>query len=122
MASLNNKQFSKPRTYYTDLPTTAPTVLYTVPAQHTASVQCIHLVNVGAGNSKVDVHVISAELGLTMHLFHLVTIASKGYLTIDNLPLYLGPGDVVQVTADAADHITATISMDEIYDPNSTHG
>jgi len=122
MASLNNKQFSRPRTYYKDLTTTAATAIYTVPTHHTAHIECIHLANVGSGNTNVHIHVVSAAQSLTMDLFHLVTIASHGYLTIDNLPLYLGPGDVVQVTADAANRITATISMDELYDPNNTHG
>ena len=119
---MNTSKAFTSRTYHTALTTTASTAVYTVPVNHTANVQCIHLTNVGSGNATFHVHVVSVALGLTMHLFHLVTIASKGYLTIDSLPLNLGAGDVVQVTADTADHIAVTISADEIYDPNSTHG
>jgi len=120
--NVNMSKASTARTYHSPLTTTASTAIYTVPVSHTAKVECIHLTNVGAGNATFHLHVVSAALGLTMHLFHLVTIASKGYLTIDKLPLNLGSGDVIQVTADTANHIAVTISLDESYDPNSTHG
>ena len=110
-----------PRTYHSYLTTTANTVVYTTPARHSAAVQCIHLANIGAGNATFHLQVVSVALGLTMDLFHLVTIASKGYLTIDTLPLNLGAGDVIQVTADSANHITVTVSLDESYDSNSTN-
>jgi quercetin dioxygenase-like cupin family protein len=118
---LNPKQFSRPTTYHKKLSTTAMTVMYTVPANFSSHLQCMHVCNEGTSNVHFTMELVDAAPSQTISLYHSVIIAGKAYLTVDNLHLYLSPGDVIQVQAETANKLSVSLSFDEQYDPNTTH-
>jgi len=118
---LNPKQFSRPVTYYKKLATTAMTVMYTVPASYSSYLQCLHVCNEATGNVNFTMELVDASPSQTVSIYKNVIIAGKRYLTVDNLHLYLSPGDVIQVKAETADKLSISLSFDEQYDPNTTH-
>lgn len=118
---LNPKQFSRPTTYHKKLSTTAMTVMYTVPANFSSHLQCMHVCNESTSNVHFTMELVDASPSQTISLYHNVIIAGKAYLTVDNVHIYLSPGDVIQVQAETADKLSVSLSFDEQYDPNTTH-
>lgn len=119
---LNNTQLSRPLSHYAKPANTALTTIYTVPDRHTAQLTCLHIANTHTGNTSFSMEIASVRLGVTMYIYDEVVIPSKSILTVDTLHLYLGPGDVIKVTSSVANNLAVTISLDEQYDPNKTHG
>ena len=119
--TLNPKQFSRPTTYHKKLATTAMTVMYTVPASYNSYLHCVHICNEGTSNVNFTMELVDASPIQTLSIYKNVIIAGKAYLTVDNLHLYLSPGDVIQVKAETADKLSVSLSFDEQYDPNTTH-
>ncbi len=120
---LSNKYHSRPLTYYAEPTTTALTTIYTVPTKHTAQLMCLQVTKLStSGNANFTMDIESVRLNDTMHIYHDIVVSHGTALTVDTLHLYLGPGDVIKVSSSVANALAVTLSLDEHYDPNATHG
>ena len=96
--------------------TTTETV-YTCPANCTAEITFIHVVNGGSGNVDVEVEWYVDEDDYTSHFLKGKNISSGDYLSFPNIDLVLQPNDEIRVTPDSAGHVDTILTVTETFVP-----
>jgi hypothetical protein len=96
--------------------TTYETV-YTCPANCTAEVTFIHVVNGGSGNNTVEVAWYVTEDTYTSHFLKGKNLGSGEYVSFNQIDLVLQPGDEIRVTPDSAGHIDTILTVTETFVP-----
>ena len=96
--------------------TTAETV-YTCPANATAEVTFIHVVNGGTGSNTVEVEWYVDADSYTSHFLKGKSISSGDYVSFPNIDLVLQPDDEIRVTPSSAGHIDTIITVTETFVP-----
>jgi len=96
--------------------TTYETV-YTCPANATAEVTFIHVVNGGSSTNTVEVEWYVSADTYTSHFLKGKSINASDYVTFNNIDLVLQPGDEIRVTPTSAGHIDTIITVTETFIP-----
>lgn len=96
--------------------TTAETV-YTCPANATAEVTFIHVVNGGSGNNTVEVEWYVDADSYTSHFLKGKNIGSGEYISFNQIDLVLQPSDEIRVTPSSAGHIDTIVTITETFVP-----
>jgi len=111
---------SKFHTESADLTTTSQTLIYTVPNNYSAIVRALIIANTDTSNRNITLKWYHADDTTTHSILegHAITGSSYEAVINDNVPLYLHSGDKVYITANTANTIVTTISVEEYFDPN----
>ena len=91
--------------------------VYVCPANCTAEVTFIHVVNGGSSTNSVDVEWYVAADTYTSHFLKGKSINASDYVSFPNIDLVLQPGDKIQVTPSSAGHIDTIITITETFVP-----
>ena len=96
--------------------TTTETV-YTCPANATAEITFIHVVNGGGSSNTVEVEWYVDADNYTSHFLKGKNISSGDYINFSNVDLVLQPGDELRVTPSSAGHIDTILTITETFVP-----
>ena len=91
--------------------------VYVCPANATAEVTFIHVVNGGASTNSIELEWYVAADSYTSHFLKGKSLNASDYLTFTNIDLVLQPGDKIQVTPTSAGHIDTIITVTETFVP-----
>ena len=91
--------------------------VYVCPANATAEVTFIHVVNGGASTNSVEVEWYVAADSYTSHFLKGKSLNASDYITFTNIDLVLQPGDKIQVTPTSAGHIDTILTITETFVP-----
>jgi len=91
--------------------------VYVCPANATAEVTFIHVVNGGAATNSIEVEWYVAADSYTSHFLKGKSLNASDYITFTNIDLVLQPGDKIQVTPTSAGHIDTIITVTETFVP-----
>jgi len=91
--------------------------VYVCPANCTAEVTFIHVVNGGSGNNTVEVEWYVDADSYTSHFLKGKNIGNGEYVSFPNIDLVLQPGDKIQVTPSSAGHIDTIVTVTETFVP-----
>ena len=91
--------------------------VYVCPANCTAEVTFIHVVNGGSSTNSVEVEWYVAADTYTSHFLKGKSINASDYVSFPNIDLVLQPGDKIQVTPSSAGHIDTIITITETFVP-----
>jgi hypothetical protein len=111
---------SKFYTESSELTTTAQTLIYTVPNNHSAIVRTLLVANTDASNRNMTLEWFHSEDGTTHSILQGHQISGSNFEAIfnDNVPLFLHAADKLYITAATANTLVSTICVEEYYDPN----
>jgi hypothetical protein len=96
--------------------TTYETV-YTCPANCTAELTFVHVVNGGGSTNSVDVEWYVSADSYTSHFLKGKSLGASDYITFTNIDLVLQPGDEIRVTPASAGHIDTILTVTETFVP-----
>ena len=96
--------------------TTAETV-YTCPANCTAEVTFIHVVNGGGSTNSVEVEWYVDADNYTSHFLKGKSIGASDYVSFNEIDLVLQPNDEIRVTPTSAGHIDTILTVTETFVP-----
>ena len=96
--------------------TTTETV-YTCPANATAEITFIHVVNGGSGSNTVEVEWYVDADNYTSHFLKGKNISAGDYINFTNVDLVLQPSDEIRVTPSSAGHIDTILTITETFVP-----
>ena len=96
--------------------TTVETV-YTCPANCTAELTFVHVVNGGGSTNSVDVEWYVAADNYTSHFLKGKSLGASDYITFTNIDLVLQVGDEIRVTPTSAGHIDTILTVTETFIP-----
>jgi len=91
--------------------------VYVCPANATAEVTFIHVVNGGGATNSIEVEWYVAADSYTSHFLKGKSLNASDYITFTNIDLVLQPGDKIQVTPTSAGHIDTIITVTETFVP-----
>jgi len=91
--------------------------VYVCPANATAEVTFIHVVNGGGSTNSVEVEWYVAADSYTSHFLKGKSLNASDYITFTNIDLVLQPGDKIQVTPTSAGHIDTILTVTETFVP-----
>ena len=91
--------------------------VYVCPANCTAEVTFIHVVNGGSSTNSVEVEWYVAADTYTSHFLKGKSINASDYVNFPNIDLVLQPGDKIQVTPSSAGHIDTIVTVTETFVP-----
>jgi len=91
--------------------------VYVCPANATAEVTFIHVVNGGASTNSIEVEWYVAADSYTSHFLKGKSLNASDYITFTNIDLVLQPGDKIQVTPASAGHIDTILTVTETFVP-----
>jgi len=91
--------------------------VYVCPANATAEVTFIHVVNGGGSTNTVEVEWYVAADSYTSHFLSGKSLNASDYITFSNIDLVLQPGDKIQVTPTSAGHIDTILTVTETFVP-----
>ncbi len=91
--------------------------VYVCPANATAEVTFIHVVNGGGSTNTVEVEWYVAADSYTSHFLSGKSLNASDYITFTNIDLVLQPGDKIQVTPTSAGHIDTILTVTETFVP-----
>ena len=91
--------------------------VYVCPANCTAEVTFIHVVNGGASTNSIEVEWYVAADSYTSHFLKGKSLNASDYITFTNIDLVLQPGDKIQVTPTSAGHIDTILTVTETFVP-----
>jgi len=91
--------------------------VYVCPANATAEVTFIHVVNGGASTNSIELEWYVAADSYTSHFLKGKSLNASDYITFTNIDLVLQPGDKIQVTPTSAGHIDTIITVTETFVP-----
>jgi len=91
--------------------------VYVCPANCTAEVTFIHVVNGGASTNSIEVEWYVAADSYTSHFLKGKSLNASDYITFTNIDLVLQPGDKIQVTPTSAGHIDTIVTVTETFVP-----
>jgi len=96
--------------------TTYETV-YTCPANCTAELTFVHVVNGGGSTNSVDVEWYVSADSYTSHFLKGKSLGASDYITFTNIDLVLQTGDEIRVTPASAGHIDTILTVTETFVP-----
>lgn len=96
--------------------TTAETV-YTCPANCTAEITFIHVVNGGSSTNTVEVEWYVSADTYTSHFLKGKSINASDYVSFSDIDLVLQPSDEIRVTPTSAGHIDTILTVTETFVP-----
>lgn len=102
--------------YGHNMSTTTETV-YTCPANCSAEITFIHVVNGGSGNNTVEVEWYVKADDYTSHFLKGKNIGSGEYISFNQIDLVLSAGDELRVTSSSAGHIDTIATITETLVP-----
>ena len=91
--------------------------VYVCPANATAEVTFIHVVNGGGSTNTIEVEWYVAADSYTSHFLSGKSLNASDYITFSNIDLVLQPGDKIQVTPTSAGHIDTILTVTETFVP-----
>ena len=91
--------------------------VYVCPANATAEVTFIHVVNGGTSSNTIEVEWYVDADSYTSHFLKGKNISSGDYISFPNIDLVLQPGDKIQVTPSSAGHIDTIVTVTETFVP-----
>jgi len=91
--------------------------VYVCPANATAEVTFIHVVNGGASTNSIELEWYVAADSYTSHFLKGKSLNASDYITFTNIDLVLQPGDKIQVTPTSAGHIDTILTVTETFVP-----
>ena len=91
--------------------------VYVCPANATAEVTFIHVVNGGGSTNTIEVEWYVAADSYTSHFLSGKSLNASDYITFSNIDLVLQPGDKIQVTPTSAGHIDTIVTVTETFVP-----
>ena len=91
--------------------------VYVCPANATAEVTFIHVVNGGASTNTVELEWYVAADSYTSHFLKGKSLNASDYITFTNIDLVLQPGDKIQVTPTSVGHIDTILTVTETFVP-----
>ena len=105
------------RSVYGHNESTSTEDVYVCPANATAEVTFIHVVNGGASTNSIEVEWYVAADSYTSHFLKGKSLNASDYITFTNIDLVLQPGDKIQVTPTSAGHIDTIVTVTETFVP-----
>jgi len=91
--------------------------VYVCPANATAEVTFIHVVNGGASTNSIELEWYVSADSYTSHFLKGKSLNASDYITFTNIDLVLQPGDKIQVTPASAGHIDTILTVTETFVP-----
>ena len=91
--------------------------VYVCPANATAEVTFIHVVNGGASTNSIELEWYVSADSYTSHFLKGKSLNASDYITFTNIDLVLQPGDKIQVTPTSAGHIDTILTVTETFVP-----
>jgi hypothetical protein len=91
--------------------------VYVCPANCTAEVTFIHVVNGGSSTNTVEVEWYVDADSYTSHFLKGKSINASDYVSFNQIDLVLQPGDKIQVTPTSAGHIDTIVTVTETFVP-----
>ncbi len=91
--------------------------VYTCPANCSAELTFVHVVNGGVSTNSVDVEWYVAEDNYTSHFLKGKSLGASDYITFTDIDLVLQPGDEIRVTPTSAGHIDTILTVTETFIP-----
>jgi len=91
--------------------------VYVCPANATAEVTFIHVVNGGGATNSIELEWYVAADSYTSHFLKGKSLNASDYITFTNIDLVLQPGDKIQVTPTSAGHIDTILTVTETFVP-----
>ena len=91
--------------------------VYVCPANATAEVTFIHVVNGGGATNSIELEWYVAADSYTSHFLKGKSLNASDYITFTNIDLVLQPGDKIQVTPTSAGHIDTIVTVTETFVP-----
>ena len=91
--------------------------VYTCPANCSAELTFVHVVNGGVSTNSVDVEWYVAADNYTSHFLKGKSLGASDYITFTDIDLVLQPGDEIRVTPTSAGHIDTILTVTETFIP-----
>lgn len=91
--------------------------VYTCPANCSAELTFVHVVNGGGSTNSVDVEWYVAADNYTSHFLKGKSLGASDYITFTDIDLVLQPGDEIRVTPTSAGHIDTILTVTETFIP-----
>ena len=91
--------------------------VYTCPANCTAEVTFIHVVNGGGSTNTVEVEWYVAADSYTSHFLKGKSLGGGEYISFNQIDLVLQSGDEIRVTSTSAGHIDTILTVTETFVP-----
>ena len=91
--------------------------VYTCPANCSAELTFVHVVNGGGSTNSVDVEWYVAADNYTSHFLKGKSLGASDYITFTDIDLVLQPGDEIRVTPTSAGHIDTILTVSETFIP-----
>ena len=100
------------------LSSTSLTTVYTCPANFSASIKEIWVANIDGSNAAdITLKWTDASASATFDLVSTSSVAADSYLRIDSANIVLEEADILKVQAGAANDLTVSAFVEEIYTP-----
>ena len=116
MSLFTQGKSARKRSVYGHNTTATTEVVYTCPANCTAELSFLHIINTN-GNTNIEVEWYVAKDNYTSHFLTGKNLGGNEYVTFDNLEIVLAAGDKIQVTPDSAAHIDTILTVTETFVP-----
>ena len=91
--------------------------VYTCPANCTAEITFIHVVNGASGNNTVEIEWYVNADNYTSHFLKGKNIGSGEYVSFNQIDLVLQPSDQIRVTPTSSGHIDTILTVTETFVP-----
>ena len=111
-----NAKAVRAKSFFGEVLTTAVTTVYTCPANCTAELTFLHIINVTGANT-VTLNIYVAATTNLSSLLSAKTKAAGDYTTFVPLQIFLTAGDQIRVTTTSAGHVDIIGSVVETFIP-----
>jgi len=105
------------RTAYGNNLTDTVEIVYTCPANCSAELTFVHVINAGNSTNSVTVNIYVAAQNYTSNFLAGKSIGSSDYITFIDIDIILQPGDEVRVKPNSAGHIDSILTVTETFIP-----
>ena len=117
MSVLNQGKPARMKTVWGHNSGTTYESVYTCPANCSAELTFVHVVNGGGSTNSVDVEWYVAADNYTSHFLKGKSLGASDYITFTDIDLVLQPGDEIRVTPTSAGHIDTILTVTETFIP-----
>ena len=117
MSVLNQGKPARMKTVWGHNSGTTYESVYTCPANCSAELTFVHVVNGGGSTNSVDVEWYVAADSYTSHFLKGKSLGASDYITFTNIDLVLQSGDEIRVTPTSAGHIDTILTVTETFVP-----
>ena len=117
MSLLNQGKAARMKSVYGHNSGTTYEIVYTCPANCTAELTFVHVVNGGGSTNSVDVEWYVSADNYTSHFLKGKSLGASDYITFTNIDLVLQPSDEIRVTPTSAGHIDTILTVTETFVP-----